>query len=187
MGAQSLYADQFCFPKRWWVLLGRRVWSFQIHRYDANGKWLSCFGGEGEGKGKFNTPHGIWIDERNEEPVLVVTDRAHNTLQRFKLDGTYIDTIEGFGLPANIDTRGDLMLVPELVARVSILDKQNKVIAQLGADVERVKNGKDIRNDASKWLDGKFVHPHDACFDRDGNIFVAEWVATGRVTKLEKV
>ena len=33
----------------------------------------------------------------------------------------------------------------------------------------------------------KFVHPHDACFDADGNILVAEWVATGRMTKLRKV
>jgi hypothetical protein len=29
-----------------------------------------------------------------------------------------------------------------------------------------------------------WVHPHDACFDADGNIFVVEWVPTGRVTKL---
>lgn len=34
---------------------------------------------------------------------------------------------------------------------------------------------------------GRFVHPHDACFDADGNIFVAEWVATGRVTKLQRM
>ena len=37
------------------------------------------------------------------------------------------------------------------------------------------------------WEDGKFIHPHDACWDQDGNIFVVEWVPTGRVTKLRKV
>lgn len=37
------------------------------------------------------------------------------------------------------------------------------------------------------WLDGQFVHPHDACFSPTGDIFVAEWVPTGRVTKLEKI
>jgi hypothetical protein len=31
------------------------------------------------------------------------------------------------------------------------------------------------------------VHPHDACFAPNGDIFVAEWVATGRITKLERV
>ncbi|MEO8498425.1 MAG: peptidase, partial [Planctomycetota bacterium] len=35
--------------------------------------------------------------------------------------------------------------------------------------------------------DGKFVHPHDACFDNDGNIFVAEWVATARISKLKRL
>lgn len=158
-----------------------------IHRYDAEGKWQSCFGGVGEGKGTFNTAHGLWIDRRGEEPVLVVTDRAHHTLQRFKLDGTYIDTIAGFGLPANIDTLGDLLLVPELHARVSLLGKDNQVVARLGADVERVVGTKGLRERPQEWQDGKFVHPHDACFDADGNIYVAEWVATGRVTKLEKI
>lgn len=44
-----------------------------------------------------------------------------------------------------------------------------------------------IRNDPKRWVAGKFVHPHDACFDHDGNIFVVEWVDTGRVTLLKKV
>ena len=38
-----------------------------------------------------------------------------------------------------------------------------------------------------KFTPGKFVTPHGACFDRKGNIFVAEWVEVGRVTKLRKV
>lgn len=158
-----------------------------VHRYDARGKWQSCFGGVGEGKGTFSTAHGLWIDRRGDEPILVVTDRAHHTLQRFKLDGTYIDTLTGFGLPANIDTLGDLMLVPELHARVSLLGKNNEVVAHLGADVDRVVKTKGLRERPQEWLPGKFVHPHDACFDPDGNIYVAEWVSTGRVTKLEKL
>jgi len=44
-----------------------------------------------------------------------------------------------------------------------------------------------MRGKRNMWQPGRFVHPHDACFDRDGNIFVVEWVATGRVTKLVKV
>jgi hypothetical protein len=82
---------------------------------------------------------------------------------------------------------GDLLLVPELGARVSLLDRQYKVLAHLGSDVERVQQTKGVREDEKLWLDGKFVHPHDACFDRNGDILVAEWVRTGRVTKLERV
>jgi hypothetical protein len=79
------------------------------------------------------------------------------------------------------------MLVPELKARLSILDRDNRVVARLGDDVQRISGDREIRNDEKKWIDGKFVHPHDACFDREGNIFVAEWVASGRITKLTKV
>lgn len=188
-GRDRFMPTNFAFLDDGGFLLADGYGAYTIHRYDRHGNWLSCFGGPGDGQGTFNTPHGIWIDRRGEVPLIVVTDRAHNTLQRFQLDGTYLDTLPGFGLPANIDTQGELMLVPELVARVSLLDKHNRVVAQLGSDVQRITadTKKQIRSDESKWQAGKFVHPHDACFAADGSLFVAEWVATGRVTKLEKV
>jgi hypothetical protein len=164
--------------------------SFYIHRYDKEGNWKSCFGGPGEGNGKFNTPHGLWIDDRGEgEPRLVVTDRAHNTVQVLSLDGQHLQTLPDYGLPANLDRQGDLMLIPELVARVTLVDKNYQPVARLGDDVERLTQDKGfgIRGDQKQWLPGKFVHPHDACFDPQGNIFVAEWVATGRVSRLKRV
>jgi hypothetical protein len=78
------------------------------------------------------------------------------------------------------------MLVPELQARVTLLDGKNQVIGRFGDDAtwrEEVM-GKGVRADENRWPVGKFIHPHDACFDADGNIFVCEWVATGRVSKL---
>jgi len=163
--------------------------AFVIHRYDKDGNWKSTFGGAGAGEGKFDTPHGMWVDNRGKEPRVVVCDRAHHTLQFFDINGKYQKTVKGFGLPANCETYKGLLLVPELHARVSILDADDNVLVRLGDDVARVtgKDGGGIRNDSNKWLPGKFVHPHDACFDADGNIFVAEWVATGRVSKLRKV
>jgi len=44
-----------------------------------------------------------------------------------------------------------------------------------------------MRTQPKTWEDGRFIHPHDACFDRDGNLFVVEWVSVGRVSKLRKV
>jgi hypothetical protein len=162
--------------------------SFRIHRYDKNAKWLGSFGGAGDGKGTFNTPHGLWVDRREgREPSIVVTDRAHDTLQVFGLDGTYRETIPGFGLPANCDTWKNLLVVPELKACVTLLDEKNQVVARLGRAVERLDEIKNLRGQPDKWLDGQFVHPHDACFTPEGHIFVAEWVATGRVSKLERV
>ena len=171
-------------------LLADGYGSYYIHRYDKNAEWQGCFGGPGKGKGKFNLPHGLWVDRRNpEKPRVAVCDRANNTVQYFSIDGTYEETLAGYGLPANIDTWNDLLVVPELVARVSLLDKNNQVVARLGSDVGRLRADKKhaIRRHPEQWQDGKFIHPHDACFDKAGNIYVAEWVASGRVSRLRRV
>ena len=188
-GRDRFMPTNFAFLDDGGFLLADGYGSFYIHRYDKDGNWVSKFGGPGDGNGKFQTPHGIWIDRRpGVKERIVVCDRAHHTLQFLTMDGVHIETLKGFGLPANIDTHGELMLVPELHARVTLLNPKNEVVAQLGADVERItKKVKNVRGDSSKWLDGKFVHPHDACFDKDGNIFVAEWVGTGRVSKLKRL
>lgn len=188
-GRDAFMPTNFAFLDDGGFLLADGYGSFFIHRYDKDGNWLAKFGGPGDGEGTFNTPHGIWIDRRpGREQRIAVCDRAHHTLQFFTMDGEYVETIGGFGLPANLDTWNNLLLVPELHARISLLDADNKVVAQLGEDVERVtKTEQNVRGDEKKWIDGKFIHPHDACFAPNGDIYVAEWVATGRVTKLRRL
>jgi DNA-binding beta-propeller fold protein YncE len=165
--------------------------AYVIHQYDMDANYMSTFGKEGKGDGEFNLPHGIWIDARTgREPSVVVADRVNARLQWFTLDGKHLETLGGFILPANVDSYGELLLVPDLQARVTLLDGQNKVIAHLGDDdadwrENVLKRG--IRNDPQKWPGGRFIHPHDACFDADGNILVAEWVATGRVSRLRRL
>ena len=162
--------------------------SYYVHRYDRDGNWKSCFGGPGDGKGTFATPHGIWVDNRGEkDPTLVICDRAHHTVQYLTLDGKHLATQDGYGLPANADTWKDLLMIPELHARVTLLDANNQVVARLGDDVKRITTEGGIRNAPDKWTDGKFVHPHDACFGKDGSIFVAEWVHSGRISKLKRL
>lgn len=187
-GRDRFMPTNFAFLDDGGFLLADGYGSFFIHRYDKNANWVSKFGGPGKGEGTFATPHGIWIDRRpGVEERVVVCDRAHHTLQILTLDGTCIQTLTGYGLPANIDTYNDLLLVPELHARVTLLNTKNEVVARLGDDVARIKSEGGIRNDSSKWIDGRFVHPHDACFGHDGDIFVAEWVATGRVSRLKRL
>jgi len=151
-------------------------------------------GEPGTGRGQFNTPHGLWIDSRpGREASLVVADRANKRLQWFTVEGKHLKTLDGFILPANVDSLGDVLLVPDLSARITLLDKDDKVITHLGEDPawrEQVLEDKTVlrRNEKEEgWVSGKFLHPHDACFDPAGNIFVAEWVQTGRITKLRKV
>ena len=194
-GRDAFMPTNFAFLDDGGFLLADGYGSFYIHRYDKDANWVSKFGGPGSGEGKFNTPHGIWIDRRHVQHVttgrkeqIVVCDRAHHTLQYFTMDGKYIETLKGYGLPANIDSWENLLLVPELHARVTLLGVNNEVVARLGDDVDGVVKKKSVnRGNAKTWVNGKFVHPHDACFDAQGNIFVAEWVSTGRITRLRRL
>ena len=168
--------------------------SWRVHRYDKQGKWLSMFGEPGTGPGQFNTPHGICLDNRpGREPSIIVADRANKRLQWFTLEGKHLKTLDGFILPANLDIHKDVLLVPDLSARVTLLDKNDQVIVHLGEDPawreQVIKDSNKLRSNArgEGWVAGKFLHPHDACFDKDGNIIVAEWVNTGRITMLRKL
>lgn len=168
--------------------------AYCIHRYDKDARWVSKFGTPGKGDGEFQTPHGIALDNRpGRAPSVVVCDRANKRLQWFTLEGKHLKTLEGFILPANIDVRGDLLLVPDLSARVTLVDKDDTIVAHLGEDptwreqVTKEKNALRKDETGASWQAGKFLHPHDACFDAEGNIFVAEWVHTGRITKLRKL
>lgn len=170
--------------------------------YDKDGNLTKVFGGSGDKLGQLRTPHGQWVDDRDEKhPLLLVCDRANARLQTFTLAGKPVAATtprEVVLFPAHAKVRGKVVLLPDLHARVSLLDRDDrdyKPLVHLGEDKEwreKVvaslgKGMTPIRTQPKEWPAGKFIHPHDAAFDRDGNIFVVEWVQTGRVTFLKKV
>ena len=169
------------------LYVGDGYGSSYILQYNSKGEYLKTFGGKGKEPGKLDCPHGLIMDMRGKTPILTVADRANNRIQRFNLDGQHLDFVAGTNLPCYFDYfhNGDCV-VPDLGARVTLLDRNNQVIEQLGDD-----SGSEWRKTRALTRDhftpGKFVCPHGACFDHAGNIFVVEWVEVGRVTKLRKV
>jgi DNA-binding beta-propeller fold protein YncE len=159
--------------------------SNHIIQHDKGGKYLRTFGGEGDAPGKLKCPHGLMVDTRGKEPLLLVADRANNRLQYFTLDGQHVKFDFGVIYPCYFDTYGGDLLVPDLSARLTIMDVTNSVIVHLGEGLDDWKERRQLSRD--NFIPGKFVCPHSACYDRDGNIFVAEWVEVGRVTKLRRV
>lgn len=74
------------------------------------------FGNRGEKPEEFFTAHGVTIEPDGE--TLSVTDRVHHEIDRFKSDGTYLNSIpfpEG-SQPCDIDYFEDLAVVASLVA-----------------------------------------------------------------------
>lgn len=169
------------------IYVGDGYGSSYVNVYDSKGQYLSTFGGPGKEAGQLSCPHGITTDLRGAEPNITVADRSNNRIQRFTLDGKHIDFVHGVNLPCYFDfyKNGD-MVVPDLGARVTLMDRNNKVILNLGEDDSNT--WKTLRKESrDHFKPGKFVCPHGACFDHAGNIFVVEWVEVGRVTKLRKV
>jgi len=190
---KAIYSPtNICFAPDGGFYVGDGYGSHYIHQYDKDDKWVRTWGGLGSEPGKMKTPHGQWLDNRpGRKPSLVVCDRANSRLQYFTLDGKHIEFVQGLSFPADIDIQGDVMLCPDLHARITLFDKDNKLITHLGYDeawTRRVLgNNFAMRRTPKQWQPGRFIHPHDACFDKDGNIFVVEWVPTGRVSLLRKV
>lgn len=163
--------------------------SSYINQYTKEGKYIRTFGGKGKELGQLSTPHGIWLDTRSESPLLMVADRSNNRIQRFTLEGKAIDIIGGTTMPCHFDAHNGIVVVPDLQGKVTLLDKSNKVIEHLGdAGAASMNDLRDLRTQTrDHFIPGKFVCPHAACFDHNGNIFVVEWVEVGRVSKLRKV
>lgn len=161
--------------------------SSYINQYNSKGEYIRTFGGPGNGAGQLLCPHGLIVDTRGKEPTLVVADRTNKRIQRFTLQGEHIDFLYGTNAPChfNIYKNGD-MVVPDLFARVTLMDATNNIITNLGDD-SRSDYMETRKLTRDHFKPGKFVCPHGACFDHAGNIFVVEWVEVGRVSKLRKV
>jgi hypothetical protein len=107
-----------------------------VNQYNAKGEFIRTFGGKGKEAGQLDSPHGIWLDRRRGEPLLLVADRSNRRLQYFTLDGRH-HHFAGQGvvkLPCHFDTQGELLLVPDLEARVTLLNGQDRLVAHLGDD-----------------------------------------------------
>ncbi len=138
---------------------------------------------------QMNNPHGVWIDSRDPaKPILLVADRGNRRIVRYTLDDKPIDIVEGTKAPCHFHQLKDMLVVPDLQSRVTLLDKDNKVILHLGdGDYQGKQNQLRVSENRADFEPGKFITPHGAWFDHTGNIFVTEWVEIGRVTKLRKV
>jgi len=169
------------------IYVGDGYGSSFINQYNRNGGFIRTFGGKGGAAGQLSCPHGLIVDERGKETMLLVADRKNNRLQYFTLDGQHSSFVSGTNLPCHFHIRenGDL-LIPDLGARVTIFDKNNELVLHLGDDsTSDWRANRKLSRD--HFIPGKFVSPHSACFDHEGNIFVVEWVEIGRVTKLRHV
>lgn len=156
-----------------------------IHRFDSSGKYITSFGGQGA-PWSFDQAHKIAIDTRFSPVRLLVTDRRHRRLVAMDLDGKILSVFgEGLRLPSSFSVRGDELAVAELEGRVTILDKDGKVIAHIGQN----DNAGEVHVNTtppSVWKEGMFYEPHGLTFDAAGNLLVTEFNRYGRITRVTR-
>jgi hypothetical protein len=160
-------------------------------------------GGELPANVKYGNTHGVCEDSQG---YINDASESHDSIVVFDAKGRFVKSwgkeFQGgaHGLhirkegsqkflygPCYFSERHGEFVIPDLGARVTLMDRENKVITHLGDD-SAANTWKDLRKQTrDHFIPGKFVWPHGACFDHKGNVFVVEWVEVGRVRKLRKV
>ncbi|MCB1226164.1 MAG: hypothetical protein KDK99_10170 [Verrucomicrobiales bacterium] len=154
-----------------------------IYQFDRSGKFIKAFGGQKGALGLKNC-HKIFVDRRFEPTRLLLCDRGNNRMLHTDLDGNLIGVVadEGLRRPSSADFHGDLMCVAEIAGRVSVWDKEGRMVASLGVnDTEGQTNTPKVP--PTDWRTGVVTSPHGVAFDREGNVLEAEWNQFGRVLK----
>ena len=153
-----------------------------VHRFDRTGKYLASFGGKKEPY-SFKTLHKIAIDTRFTPARIIGLDRANLRVVHMSLDGEFLGVVAtDLLLPSAVAIQGDYALIGELKGRLTILDKEGKVVAHLGANDKADEIGTN-RTEPAKWRNGILNAAHGVTFDAKGNVYASEWTTTGRVHK----
>jgi DNA-binding beta-propeller fold protein YncE len=148
-----------------------------VHKFSPDGKLLKTWGETGTGEGQFNIVHNIVTDE---EGWVYVADRENHRVQVFDGNGKYETQWNNLHRPCGLYCCGGhgpgLRFVigelgpgqpvnlkhKNLGPRLSIVDKQGKLIARLGGE------------DGPGQETGKFLAPHGLAMDSRGDIYVGE-------------
>jgi DNA-binding beta-propeller fold protein YncE len=158
---------------------------YYVHQFEASGNYIRTWGGKGSESGLLIEPHGISINLRGSDPEIYVADRRNNRIQVFTLDGQHKRFVDhNLDLPCSFYFWGDEVYIPDLNSRLTILDKDDRLITHLGEDQQAYKQKGWPNLPKSYYRPDKFSSPHGVCVDSHGDVYLVEWISDGRVTKL---
>ena len=159
----------------------------RIFKFDKEGNYKAAYSGKGTADGLCNCSHGLAVDTRYGQPLLLVCDRENRRLSHYDLDGKFVSNVTlHLRRPCQVSFWGDYAVVSELEGRVTILDKDNVPVAFLGDNPhqEQWANYKVLPGDIAPV---NFSAAHGCYIDPNGDIYVSDWNQSGRVSKLARV
>jgi DNA-binding beta-propeller fold protein YncE len=158
-----------------------------VLKFDKERQFVKAFGGPGEAEGKFKTCHGIAADMRHEKPLLLVCNRNSNRVEYWDTQGNFVRVIrDDLRMPAAVHIRGEYAVIPELQGRVTVLDRDGAIVAQVG-DNPNEKQRANFGLPRDQWKDGICNSPHGASMDKDESLIVSEWSQFGHLHKFIRV
>lgn len=154
-----------------------------IHIFSAEGKYLDTFGGKAAPY-NFKTCHKIAIDTRFEPARILCCDRENRRVVSLSLDGEVLGIVEGMKRPAAIAVFGDWAAVGEIEGRISLLDRDGKVVRTIGEnDVKEQTATNQVK--PADWRTGVLTAPHGVDFAANGDLLVSEYNIFGRVVRYQ--
>jgi hypothetical protein len=158
----------------------------RLFRFDKNGNYRASYGGKGTTESLFDCSHGLAVDTRYDQPLLLVCDRENRRLCHFDFDGKFVRTVtQHLRRPCQVSFHGDYALVSELEGRVTILDRDNAPVAFLG-DNPQWAQWANYQLQPAEIAPAFFSAAHGCHIDQQANIYVSDWNHIGRVTKLTR-
>jgi len=142
----------------------------RVHKYSADGKLIKSWGSWGDGPSQFRLSHCARVDRYDR---VWVCDRENSRIERFDLEGNYLDEWSGIPHPDTIffDVKDDVVFIAELDQQVSIYDFDRNLLAQWGGGKPSEKPG-EFR-----------ACPHGIWVDSRGDVYVGEVQTNGRIQK----
>jgi peptidylamidoglycolate lyase len=159
----------------------------RLFRFDKNGNFKKSYAGKGDTDGLFKCNHGIAVDTRYDQPLMLVCDRENRRMVHMDFDGKFVSNVT-FHLrrPCQASFYGDHVVISELEGRATILDRDNVPVAFLGDNPDKTQWAKyDLSPELIK--PASFSASHGCYVDKAANIYISDWNKTGRVIKLERL
>ena len=159
----------------------------RLFKFDKKGNYQASYSGKGNSDGLMDCSHGLAVDTRYDQPLLLVCDRENRRLCHFDFDRKFVRTVtQHLRRPCQISFHGDYAVISELEGRVTIIDKDNTPVAFLGDNPQK-KQWANYHLQPGEIAATTFSAAHGCHIDSNANIYVSDWNQTGRVTKLARV
>ena len=99
-----------------------------VHRFNANGDYISSFGSPGSGPGQFRVPHSVRVSR---DGRVYVADRENNRVQVFTAEGDFQAEWTNFKCPmgVHIDAH-QVVYISDQIPRISILTLDGELLAR---------------------------------------------------------